>query len=226
MYPPVCPFCGKISKEGICASCRKRVVYIGERRCMCCGKPVEKEEQEYCRDCRKHSDFYEFDQGRSVWVHRAPVSSAVYRFKYKNKRHYGKVFAEEMAENCAGQIHRWGIEEIIPVPLHSAKRKVRGYNQAEILAEELGKILNIPVNKKILYRIRNTKPQKDLDNAQRIQNLKGAFAVSKHQPVKNSVLVIDDIYTTGSTIHKAAHMLKLAGAQKVYFLTISIGQGV
>lgn len=191
---------------------------------MRCGKPVEKEEQEYCRDCCRHPASYE--QGRSVWRHCAPVSQAVYRFKYKNKRYYGRVFAAEMAKSCGGHIRRWGIEEIIPVPLHPARKRVRGYNQADILGEELGRILDIPVNRKVLYRVRNTKPLKNLDNMQRIRNLKGAFAVSKQQGVKKTVLLVDDIYTTGSTIHKAACMLKLAGAEKVYFLTISIGQGL
>lgn len=191
---------------------------------MRCGKPMEKEEQEYCRDCLKHPVSYE--QGCSVWRHRAPVSQAVYRFKYKNKRYYGRIFAEEMAKSCGGHIRRWGIEEIIPVPLHPARRRSRGYNQADILAEELGRIMDIPVNKKILYRIRNTKPQKNLDDTQRIRNLKGAFAVSKQQRIKKVILLVDDIYTTGSTIHKAASILKLAGAEKVYFLTISIGQGL
>ncbi|WP_165920866.1 ComF family protein [Muricomes intestini] len=224
MYPKVCPFCGKISAEGICDCCKKKVIYIKDSRCMCCGKPVEKEEQEFCRDCSCHQKAYE--QGRSLWVHRPPVSSALYRFKYKNKRYYGRIFAEEMAKSLEDQIYRWQIEEMIPVPLHPARRKMRGYNQAEILAEELGKIIDIPVNDKILYRIRNTKPQKSLDDAQRTQNLKGAFAVSKQHNIKRNILIIDDIYTTGSTINKAAHMLKLGGAEKVYFLTVSIGQGL
>lgn len=191
---------------------------------MRCGKPVKKEEQEYCRDCLRHPVSYE--QGRSVWRHCEPVSQAVYRFKYKNKRYYGRIFAAEMAKSCGSHVRRWGIEEIIPVPLHPARKRARGYNQADILAEELGRILDIPVNRKVLYRVRNTKPQKNLDNMQRTRNLKGAFAVSKQQGVKKAVLLVDDIYTTGSTIHKAAYMLKLAGAEKVYFLTISIGQGL
>ncbi|CUX29113.1 ComF family protein [Clostridium sp. C105KSO13] len=191
---------------------------------MRCGKPVGKEEQEFCRDCsRSHAPY---EQGRSLWVHRVPVSSAIYRFKYKNKRYYGGIFAEEMAKSFGEQIHRWKIEEIIPVPLHPARQKMRGYNQAQILAEELGKIVDIPVHNQTLYRIQNTRPQKSLDDVQRSRNLKGAFAVSKQYGVKKNVLIIDDIYTTGSTIKKAAHMLKLGGAEKVYFLTVSIGQGL
>ncbi len=191
---------------------------------MRCGKPLEKAEQEYCRDCSRQDTVYE--QGRSMWVHREPVSRAIYKFKYENKRNYGRIFAGEMAEHCGAQIRRWGIEEIIPVPLHPARKRKRGYNQAEILAEELGGLLHIPVRKDVLYRIRNTRPQKSLNDTERIRNLKGAFAVAKNQKLKEKVLLVDDIYTTGNTIRRTAKMLRLAGAQKVYFLTISIGQGL
>lgn len=191
---------------------------------MRCGKPLEKEEQEYCRDCSRQEVAYE--QGRSVWVHREPVSRAIYKFKYKNRRYYGEIFAREMASLYGEQLKRWEITEIIPVPLHPARKRKRGYNQAEILAEELGKLVKIKVSTDVIYRIRNTKPQKILDDKGRYGNLKGAFAVTGKRKLKGNVLIVDDIYTTGNTIQRIAKMLKLAGAQKVYFLTISIGQGL
>ena len=131
-----------------------------------------------------------------------------------------------MAETFLDQVRRWEIEEIIPVPLHSSRRRARGYNQAELLADELGKRWGIPVNKKAVIRIQKTIPQKELGNRARIENLKAAFGVSKTWIPKQKVLIIDDIYTTGNTIHRVAKVLKKAGAQKVYFLTISIGQGL
>lgn len=191
---------------------------------MRCGKPLEKEEQEYCRDCSRHPSYYE--QGRSIWLHRPPVSQAVYRMKYQNKRSCAKLFGQEMAHCFKDQIIRWGIQEIIPVPLHRRRQRRRGYNQAGILADELGALLHIPVNHRAVYRIRNTRPQKELNDVQRVGNLKGAFAVSKQYRAKSAVLIIDDIYTTGNTIQRVAKMLKTAGAEKVYFLTISIGQGL
>lgn len=191
---------------------------------MRCGKSVSAEEQEYCRDCCKYSKA--FEQGRSLWLHKDPVSQAIYKFKYKNKRNYGKIFAREMAEHYGTQIHKWKVGEIIPVPLHPSRRRVRGYNQAAILARELGRLVNIPVNETILHRIKNTKPQKSLDNSKRALNLKSAFAVSSGQKAKSCVLLVDDIYTTGSTLDGTAKMLKLSGAEKVFFLTISIGQGL
>lgn len=159
-------------------------------------------------------------------MHKAPVSVEIYKFKYKNRRCYSEVFGAEMADAFLNQVRRWGIEEIIPVPLHSSRRRTRGYNQAELLAEELGKRWGIPVNKKAVIRIQKTIPQKELGNRARVENLKAAFGVSKAWIPKQKVLIIDDIYTTGNTIHRVAKVLKKAGAQKVYFLTISIGQGL
>ena len=224
LYPPVCPFCGKISPEGICAGCRKKIVYVREPRCMRCGKPLRDETREYCRDCETRSSF--FDRGYGMWLHREPVSGAVYRFKYKNKRNWGRIFAVELAEHYEGQIRAWGIEEIIPIPLHSSRKRKRGFNQSEVVAGILSELTGIPCRTDVLFRIRKTVPQKQLDRRGRKDNLMGAFGVSREWNACENVLLIDDIYTTGTTVGRAAKMLKKAGAQNVYFLTISIGQGV
>lgn len=131
-----------------------------------------------------------------------------------------------MAAEFERIVKEWKIEEIIPVPLHRSRQHKRGYNQAQILAEEIGEKLEIPVKKDVVKRIQKTRPQKELGSRERIQNLKGAFGVSRSWIPKKCVLVIDDIYTTGNTIHRVAEVLKKAGVQKVYFLTISIGQGL
>lgn len=115
---------------------------------------------------------------------------------------------------------------ILPVPLHHKRRKKRGYNQAELIATELGKLTSLSVETDAVYRVKNTNPQKVLDNRNRAKNLSHAFAVSRKWRVRPVVLLIDDIYTTGSTINSVAKILKKRGVQKVYFLTISIGQGL
>lgn len=191
---------------------------------MRCGKPIKRAGARYCRDCAGTEAPYE--QGRSLWVHKSPVSDAIYRLKYKNKRYYGRIFAREMADRFEAQIRRWGIEEIVPIPLYRRRYRARGYNQAAVIARELGKLLSVPVREKAVLRVRSTKPQKDLGREQRLENLRGAFAVSKGFRPKRNILLIDDIYTTGSTICRAAEVLRLAGAEKVYFLTISIGQAL
>lgn len=191
---------------------------------MHCGKPLEDDTKEFCMDCSRRSSCLE--QGRALWLHKDPVPGAVYRYKYKNKRSYGAIFAEEMMSAYGEFMKRWGIGAILPIPLHSSKMRQRGYNQAELLARELSVRSGIPCRSDVLFRIRKTVPQKSLDARERRQNMQGAFAVSARWEPVSAVLLIDDIYTTGSTLERAALVLKKAGVQKVYFLTISIGQGV
>ena len=226
LYPPVCPFCEKIQKPGtgICDSCREKLPVIREPRCMKCGKPVKAWEKEYCCDCERRR--LDFEQGRSLWLHVPPVVQAIYQFKFHNKRYYAEIFAREMADRYGQWIREHEIEEIIPVPLHPSRLRARGFNQAGLLAEWLSEELQIPAGKNVVYRIRRTKPQKQLDDRERAKNLEHAFGVSRRWKAPKSVLLIDDIYTTGSTIHRISKVLKKAGVEKVYFLTISIGQGL
>lgn len=225
LWPGTCPFCGNVSADGICPDCRKRTdrLLVREPRCMKCGKPVRYAEQEYCRDCLHTYHYY--DRGVAMWLHKEPVSKSVYRFKYQNQRFYAELYAREISAKYGALIQRWAPEVIVPVPLHPGRRRKRGYNQTEILAEELGNILQIPVSGKLVRRVRDTKPQKILDNRERRQNLRKAFVQGASSQGPERVLIVDDIYTTGSTVDAVAKVLRTMGVQKVYFLTISIGQG-
>ena len=207
----------------ICDTCAKKVEYVKEPVCKKCGKPIPYEEKEFCFDCNAHR--WSFEQGKSIWLHKDPVRFSIYQFKYHNRRIYGEFYVQEMMRLYADKIKEWGIDAIIPVPLHWKRRYKRGYNQAEILAKHLGKQTGIKVDAKVVKRIQNTKPQKMLSHKERKKNMHHAFQVnSKWKPVKN-VLLVDDIYTTGNTIEGVARALKEKGVNKVFFLTISIGQG-
>lgn len=223
LYPQTCYFCGKICKESICQECAEKVEYIKEPRCKKCGKPIRYEEREFCHDCAERKFYY--DQGKSIWLHKGPVRWSVYQFKYHNRRVFARLYAEEWWRLYREKIEEWEIDVIIPIPLHWKRRRKRGYNQAEILAKELGRRCKLSVDTKSIVRIMHTKPQKELNSKERNNNLKKAFCVTKHWNRAKNVLLIDDIYTTGNTIDAVARILKEKGAQKVYFLTISIGQG-
>lgn len=123
------------------------------------------------------------------------------------------------------QIRLWGAEVLIPVPLHPKRMVKRGYNQAEIIAGETGRILQIPVDTKTVVRKVNTKPQKELNDRERRRNLNSAFAVTGSKLPWKIIVIVDDIYTTGSTVDGVSLALKAAGAEQVYFLTIAIGTG-
>ena len=223
LYPQTCCFCGKVCKTTICTECEEHIQYIQEPICKKCGKPIRYEEKEYCGDC-KDAKFY-YEQGRSIWIHTGKVRWSIYQFKYHNRRIYGKFYAQELFRLYDEWIRRNEINVIIPIPLHRRRHRKRGYNQAEILARELGKLTHIPVNAKAVVRVRNTKPQKQLSDRERRKNLKDAFRITKHWNREKNVLLIDDIYTTGNTIDSVAKLLREKGANKVWFLTISIGQG-
>ena len=232
IYPVKCPFCRKIvsagkksvtAHNGICKECREKYPYIAEPRCMCCGKPLTDVSEEYCYDCSRQKHF--FIDGRSLWVHKDAVESTVYAMKYQNRRIYGQTFGKEMAEHFASYLWERKITLLVPVPLHSGRKRKRGFNQAEIVAKVLSENTGIRMDTGVIRRIKATSPQKELGDKGRKLNIRGAFAARKSVKGEKIVL-IDDIYTTGSTVDEAARVLKKAGAENVYFLTVSIGQGI
>ena len=136
----------------------------------------------------------------------------------------GEHFYELSDMGYEKKLKEWKIGLILPIPLHWKRKRKRGYNQAEILARELGKRTGIAVCTDRLLRIRNTRPLKLFDRKERMEVLQGAFAVRSSSDFPENILLIDDIYTSGSTMEHAAGILKRAGVQNVYFLTVSIGQ--
>lgn len=222
LYPQTCHFCGKVNPEPICNACREKVHYIQEPRCKKCGKPIRYKEQEFCLDCiRKKKSF---ETGRSLWVHKFPVTWSIYQFKYHNRRIYGEFYAKELYRLYGKCIKSWEIDVIVPVPVHPKRKRIRGYNQAEIIAEHLGKLVNLPVETKWVKRSRYTRPQKNLNHLERKKNLEEAFEIVQNFEQYQNVLIVDDIYTTGSTIDTIAKQLLKKCNKKVWFFTISIGQ--
>ena len=119
----------------------------------------------------------------------------------------------------------WQPDALIPVPLHKSRMRKRGFNQAALVAERMGERLGIPVEEKLLIRVKKTSPQKELNDSARRENLKNAFQLCGNDVKLKRVVLIDDIYTTGSTLDAAAAALLAAGVEKVYFLSICIGRG-
>lgn len=112
---------------------------------------------------------------------------------------------------------------LVPVPIHPARRRYRGYNQAEVFAKRLSEEFQIPMDAHLIRRVKRTKPQKELDPAERRKNLENAFALEKPGQMKyRRILLVDDIYTTGSTVDALAALLKKNGAVQVDFLCAAI----
>ena len=111
-------------------------------------------------------------------MHKFPVTWSIYQFKYHNRRIYGEFYAKELYRLYGKCIKSWEIDVIVPVPVHPKRKRIRGYNQAEIIAEHLGKLVNLPVETKWVKRSRYTRPQKNLNHLERKKNLEEAFAIS------------------------------------------------
>ncbi|SDG18563.1 Predicted amidophosphoribosyltransferases [Marvinbryantia formatexigens] len=272
VLPRRCPLCGKLS-EGICEKCREELPYIRGAVCFRCGRPLADDTEEYCPSCS--SGRLAYTQGRALYLYRSPLKESLYAVKYQNKREYLEYYAQEIAEHLGEYLQKWRPQVLIPVPMHSSARRRRGYNQAELLARELGGLLSLPVRCDVLEKVRKTANQKELDYRARRSNLKGAFAVSEKYAAAGAgsklaemedararsglvemedagagsklaemedararsslpetagsgerrlpwerILLVDDVYTTGSTIHEAASVLRSAGVKYVYFVTI------
>ena len=160
----------------------------------------------------------------SPFVYEGSVKDSVLRFKYSKRAEYAKFFSEAIFAFSENNIKSWNIDLIVPVPIHPSRKRKRGYNQAELLAKELSRLLNIEFDSDVIRRVKKTKPQKELKNRERIQNLLEAFEFNKKKKVKGNILVVDDIYTTGSTIDSMAIILKKNGCKNVYAVCISAGK--
>lgn len=226
LFPRRCPVCHEAVEERgalVCGICRTKLSYVRGPSCRKCGKPLLAEEREYCGDCARKPRHYR--QGRAPFLYDRVMRESIARYKYGNRKEYAAFYAEEILRKCAGEMRFWNAEVLIPIPLHRSRRRKRGYNQAELLARELSKRCGIPTDAKILFRTKKTKAQKNLDGKERLSNLRGAFSVGKKHVPYRTVILVDDIYTTGSTVDEAARVLRENGVQTVYFLCICVGSG-
>ena len=226
IFPKTCPVCDKIigHDKTICANCISKIHYIGEPRCKKCGKSLNDREAEYCIDCEKNHHLYKC--GLAAFLYDDMVSKSIYRFKYHNRRTYAEFYGEAIAKTYGSIIGSWHADVIIPVPIHEKKLIKRGYNQAGLIAKKLGENLGMHVDERVLLRTVNTRPQKEMTKAERKKNLENAFKISKDVVKYKKVILVDDIYTTGSTIDECTRALLEAGIQSVYFVSLSIGAGI
>jgi len=226
VYPDRCVFCDEVllyHNNGICENCTARNVYLMGAKCMKCGKRLAERESEYCGDCMKIHHL--FQRGLSLYDYEK-VSDALYRFKYGGRSSYAEFFGEEIAFFFGDYIRQWNIDGLVPVPMYRTKERKRGYNQALCLAKSVGKQLNLPVFQGIVERTRNTIPLKNLNPRERRNNLKNAFKFVPFGVKLTNIVIMDDIYTTGSTVDELAELFLQNGCEKVYVITLAIGNGI
>ncbi|MCM1184243.1 MAG: ComF family protein [Roseburia sp.] len=226
LFPRRCPVCDDIVPVGegmVCRLCAGRIQYIGEPRCRRCGKRLREETEVFCGDCARRP--HAFEAGLALYDYRS-MQKSIYRFKYAGRCEYAAFYAADIYRHFRREIAAIAADAIIPVPLHRSRQRARGYNQAELVARELAVLTGIPMYPNLVKRVRKTVPQKELDAAGRQNNLKKAFHIPSDVVKLNKTILVDDIYTTGSTLDAVALELKRCGVGEVYFITLCIGEGM
>lgn len=214
---------GVRSVRGVCDGCKKKLSYIREPRCKKCGKQIRREEEEYCADCQRVR--HEYTEGLALFAYDAVMQQSVAAFKYKGRQEYAVWYGEELVRHLGKQIERWGAEILIPVPVHRTRFRKRGYNQAALLAEQIAGCTGMKADEGVLVRTKKTVAQKELSTRDRRKNLQEAFQLAKNVVQYKKVILVDDIYTTGSTADACAKVLKQSGTEQVYLLCLCIGSG-
>lgn len=226
LFPKRCAVCDNITDrpgEEICAKCRSKIIYIKEPCCLKCGRQLRGGQREYCGDCEKEKHY--FTQGTALYDY-GSMSDSVFRFKYGGRMEYASFYGRELYERKRRWLEMIRPDALVPVPIHSSRKRKRGYNQAELIAKVLSGYSGIPVNASLIGREKKTQPLKNLSRAERQNNLKRAFKIKQNDVKLKTIVIIDDIYTTGSTVDAMARVLAGAGIRNIYFMALTIGRGI
>ena len=204
IYPPVCGICNKINKKHLCKKCeiqiRKYEIY-----------KISKEKQKY------------FDYQIKILRYENIIREKIIDYKFNEKSYMYKTFAKIVLNN--EKIYRFlkKYDIMLCVPMHRKKKRQRGYNQAELIAKEIAKKLDIKMQYGNLIKIKDTKKQSSLNKSERKENIKGAFEIKNAELVNNKkIILFDDIYTTGNTVNECSKILKKAGAKEIVILTLAV----
>jgi ComF family protein len=228
IYPRKCLACKNKLKESsvdnlVCAKCWDSIKKNVPPFCYFCGRHLEKDNlsKNICPSCLKTR--LHFDRAFSPCVYEGVIKELIHEFKYKGKDYLGLALSRLMIEF----IREYNLpidllDLVVPIPLHHAKLREREFNQAEILSKYIAKEFKKDTPTDILIKNRNTRTQTDLETNERILNVEGSFSVNKLKNINSrSLLLVDDVLTTGATSSEAALALKNAGANVVFVLTLA-----
>lgn len=234
IFPPRCAGCRTWSEEIFCPCCQKNLQMVAAPLCACCGKPFDALAKvspgSHCADCRdnRYHPAPQLDVRRAPYEYSGPIREAIHSLKYRGKTALAAPLAELLWEYSQSQtqpaIPVEDVSLLVPIPLHPLRRWRRGYNQSTLLARGLSEHTGLPYAE-LLRRARHTLPQIELDAAHRAANVRDAFEIDSNTLAEysnlESVLLIDDVATTGATLEECARVLKKAGVDSVYALTLA-----
>jgi len=227
VFPAACSYCrsplGDSGNPHFCNACWSDFSPLQGPVCPSCGKPFGSSEaltdspEHECLSCRKDAPHY--DQALAAGLFEGPLREAIHVYKYRPVRSLGKPLSLWMAGQVRVTIP---LDMAMPVPLHKKRLRQRGFNQALLLAHGVSERFKMPLNYDNLVRSRYTRPQVELSGRERAENVRGAFSLIHPAGVcEKRILLIDDVFTTGSTMNECAKVLKDAGAVSVTVFTLA-----
>lgn len=236
IYPPRCLVCERYDTPSLCETCSAAFTPIPDPLCMTCGRPVEPEQSGPCRTCEAHLESagsdWAFDAARSAGIFEGALRLALHRLKYNGGESLGLPLGAYLANRLAVYelfpSEQVGvIDSVLAVPMHPLRERSRGFNQAALLAAPVAEILGVPLlPSKVVRRTRRRPPQVGLSPEARRRNLKEAFVVPQGEVGSvngRTVLLIDDVFTTGATVNACASALRDAGAARILVATLAGG---
>jgi len=213
LFPPACAGCDRFSYR-FCPSCYQDIIAPPTKNC--CKKCGDFLVEDSCPHCS--SNHFMFESIVSLGIYRTSLRQAILQLKFHRNLGLGDEFAPHLKQLL--HLTGWDIDQVIPVPVSAQRRKERGFNQAEILAYPLALSTNLPYSSKALLKTKEAHSQIGLSFSERMQNIQEAFKASSIVQNKN-ILLVDDVITTGATLNSCTQALLIAGAKKVYGLSLA-----
>lgn len=229
IYPLKCVVCGsfipleEIKSEFLCSKCLSGIKFVSEPVCKKCGKPSN---AHICLECRKKHKIF-FDRVFPVAVYEGVWRELIHIFKYNRSDYLDRFLAKFLVEKILGISYLKNSDLIIPIPLHWREKYNRGYNQTHLLACEVSRKTNIPILSKGLIKYKKIPSQTTLSGKERLKNVRGAFKLGNSKLLKNKgILLIDDVFTTGSTVNECARVLSEAKVKRINVITLACSSGI
>ena len=173
-----------------------------------------------CSECLNSKR--QFDEGFAPFSYSGLMRESMVRYKYSGRAGYASFYAMCIYRYGARRIKRWDADALVPVPVHFSRYQKRGYDQSLLLAKELSKLTGIRLNDSLVKRVKRTEAQKELGAEERRKNLMSAFKYVSSEKAPDSVIIVDDIFTTGSTVNALCSVLRMNGAKHVYVVCVCI----
>ena len=226
VFPSRCKLCSSLlslpGEKVICRSCWESLVPQRSSFCISCGRFFSGVgEPHVCSLCLEKKPYY--SRHRSCGLYKGKLKDILLLYKYRQLKVLGKGLADFISRSLGRDESLFSDADLlVPVPLHPWKKRKRGFNQAGEITVWLSKRHSIPYQDKALVKIKNTPPQTSLESKERLENVKNAYAVKKPGLINGkTILLVDDVFTTGATINECSRVLKRAGAKEVRALTLA-----